>query len=363
MGRSWTDLVRQWLAAQNNPVKLKRFINTRLAETWEDQSRNMKPRMLAERAEDYPLKSIPPGCLILTAGIDTQNDRLAIQVTGWGRHDQCWVIDYIELPGDPNDQVAAFVKKEGALFEYLSQEFINAWGNIMTIQAVGWDTGGQRTDAIYTACRSRVVSRLLAFKGASIPGKAILAPRPSQQDVNVRGKVIRKGLGLWLIGTDTAKDVIAAHLGADADRPVEERKIHFSKGLDEDYYKMLLAEKYDPEKNRWVKPGGKRNEAIDVFVYSMAAARHPEIRIHAMGVRAWQNLERMLQNGEGSPQSGDSLLSSEDLPGKSETVPALNKQASTVVGENRRSANRANSSSGSSTGFGSSDWSKRGFGR
>ncbi len=319
LGMSWAQLVYEWLAAQSDPVKLKRFVNTRLAETWEDLSRNLKWHMLADRAEDYALRSVPPGALVLTAGIDTQNDRLAILVAGWGRHGTCWIIDYVELPGDPVDQVQKFLQQKGALYDYLTQPFVNAWGKEMRIQAAGWDTGGQRTDAVYTAVRARLVPRLLAFKGASTPGKAILAPRPSHQDVNWRGKTIKKGVALWLIGTDTAKDVIAAHLAADAEKEAEERKIRFSHELDEDFYKMLIAEKFDPEKNRWIKPGGRRNEAIDCLVYAMAASRHPELRVHAMPMRAWNNLERMLQPGE-----------------KTENT----KPDDGVVGENRRMPRR-----------------------
>jgi len=329
LGLSWQDLVYEWLEAQNDQIRLKRFVNTRLAETWEDQSRNLKWHMLADRAEDYQLKTVPDGGLVLTAGIDTQNDRLAIQVTAWGRNGDCWVIDYIELPGDPNDQVESFLKKEGAFYDYMKQAFMHASGKNMFISAAGWDSGGQRTESVYQAVRARLLPRLLAFKGSSIAGKPILAPRPKAMDVNYRGKVFKKGVGLWMIGTDTAKDAISAHLGGDADKPIDERKIHFSKGLEEDYYKMLVAEKFDPEKNRWVKPAGKRNEAIDVFVYSMAAARHPEIRVHAMSQRGWDVLERQIGAKPRHDEPADIAAKADSETSTVDATDAAASQAST----------------------------------
>ncbi len=295
MGWSWRRFAVEWLKCQGDRVKLKRFINTRLAESWEDQSHKLKPRMLMDRAEDYALGSIPPGVLVLIAAIDTQNDRLPTKLVGYGRGGRRWVLDYVEFPGDPNNLIPEFIEKKGALYDYLKAPRVNAFGREMRIQAVAWDTGGQRTDMVYRAIRSRVLPRLMAIKGASISGKPILAARPSAQDVNWRGKIIKKGVMLWLVGTDTAKDMIVAHLAADAEKPAEERMIHFSTGLDEDYYKMLLAEKFDPEKNKWILPHGRRNEALDLMVYTDAASRHPEIRVHTMGKRAWDDLERRLE--------------------------------------------------------------------
>lgn len=342
IGRSWPQLVQQWLKAQGDPIKLKRFVNTRLAETYEDLRSNMKWTMLAERAEDYPLKSVPPGALVLTAGIDTQNDRLAVIVIGHGRDGRMWAIDYVELPGDPNEQVEKFKQKKGALFDYLSQPFVNAWGKTLHIRAAAWDTGGHRTDAVYDAVRSRVVSRMLAIKGASISGKPILSARPSAQDVNRRGKTIKKGVVLWTVGTDTAKDLIFAHLAADADKNTEERKVHFSKGFDEEFYKMLLSERFDPEKNQWVKRSGVRNEVLDCWVYAIAASRHPELRLHVMGVRSWDDLERVLQPGAIDDQIEAKAVPNEDAK------PAQAKPA----GKPRKSG-------GTPLGFGSEEWRKR----
>jgi len=295
LGNAWLVMAQNWVNAQGNPLKLKVFFNTELGKSYEDNRHSLKPSVLMERREDYALKTIPPGVLALTVGLDTQNDRLPLQLLGHGRGGRVWVLDYVELPGDPNNVIPDFVDKKGVLFDYLNQTFLNAWGKAMRIQAVGWDTGGHRTDAIYTACRSKVVSRLLAMKSWSIGGKPVLAPRPSHQDVKWNGKTNKRGVALWMVGSDTAKDLIIAHLVGDEEKSSDDRMIHFSAGLDEDYFKMLLAEKFDPEKNRYVKKSGVRNESIDTFVYGLAAARHPSLRLHTKTKADWDALEKMLQ--------------------------------------------------------------------
>jgi len=319
IGRTWTDLVYQKLAAQGDPIKEKRFANTRMAETYEDNRHSLKPSVLMERREDYALKTIPPGVLALTVGLDTQNDRLPLQLLGHGRGGRVWVLDYVELPGDPNNVVPDFIEKKGVLYDYVNQTFVNAWGKAMRIQAVGWDTGGHRTDAIYTACRSKVVSRLLAMKSWSIGGKPVLAARPSHQDVKWNGKINKRGVALWMVGSDTAKDIIIGHLVGDEEKSADDRMIHFSIGLDEDYFKMLLAEKFDPEKNRYVKKSGVRNESIDTFVYGIAAARHPSLRLHTKTKADWDTLEKMLQPTE-LVQGADGVYRAVDDASAPETV-------------------------------------------
>jgi phage terminase large subunit GpA-like protein len=295
MGWGWLKLAQEWLKVQGDVAKLKRFVNTRLAETW-DAKGKIKPRMIQERAEDYGLRTVPPGCLVLTCGIDTQDDRLAVQLVGHGRDGLLFVLDYFELPGVPSDLVDEFLRGEGKLFTYLTTPLQNAWGKTLRIRASAWDTGGHYTDDIYRAIRqNKSVPLLMAIKGLSVKGKPILSPRPSKQDVNLRGKVIRGGVALWGIGTDTVKDYIFSRLESDEDKDAGERKFHFSAELDDDYYDMLTAEVFDPEKNRYVKKSGARNEALDTLGYAIAASRHPKLRLHATRAKDWDALERLLQ--------------------------------------------------------------------
>jgi phage terminase large subunit GpA-like protein len=326
LGYSWIELAREWVQIQGDHGKLKRFVNTTLGETWEDRSSSVKPHHLQQRAESYKLRTVPPGCLVLTAGVDTQDDRLEVQILGWGRGEVCWVLDYLVITGNPG-RPETWMK----LSELLNTPLDNAFGNEMRIQATAVDTGGHYTHEAYQYVRSNPAKRVIAIKGKSTPGGPILAGRPSHVDVNWRGKVIKKGVKLWSVATDTAKHTLFARLKSDQDQTEDQRLIHFSEQLDDDYYKGLTAEAFDPEKNKWVLRRGRRNEPIDTWVYGTAAAHHPEIRVHAMRKRDWDRLAHRLEGQQ--PESA-----------------APQQPAQTPTQRKRKRRNNGG-------GFGSSEWS------
>lgn len=292
LGLTWAELAEEWIEAQDDPAKLMRFMNTRLGETWADRSRDIKPNALEARAEPYPLRSIPSGCLVLTAGVDTQDDRLEIQILGHGRNDRTWTIDYHVLPGNPAD--------EGLwdrLAEYLNATFTNGAGRELRIEATAIDSGGHYTHHVYAFVRSRRVRRAIAIKGGNTPGGAILR-KPSAQDVTWKGQTHKKGVMLYTVGTDTAKHLLYARLNGDADKDPGERKVRFSQQLDASYYDQLVAETFNPRANRWEKKKGKRNEALDTWVYAVAASHHPELYLHKWKAADWARREAMLEPAE-----------------------------------------------------------------
>lgn len=289
LGLSWAELVDEWIEAQDDPSKLMRFVNTRLGETWADRSHDLKPNALIARAEPYALRSIPMGCLVLTAGVDTQDDRLEIQIIGHGRDDKQWVIDYHVIPGSPAEQ-----RVWDALADYLNAEFTNAFGRAMRIEASAIDTGGHHTHDVYAFIRSNRVRRCVAIKGASQTGRVILG-KPSHQDVNWRGQTIKKGVALYTVGTDTAKHLIYARLNGDADKDPADRKMHFSTELEPQYFDGLVSETYNPRKNRWELKKGKRNEPLDTRVYAIAASHHPELYLHKWRPSDWMRRSMMIE--------------------------------------------------------------------
>lgn len=289
LGRTWLERARQWIDCQSDHIRLKRFVNTALGETWEDRSSQLKADELKERAEPFRLRTIPIGCLLLTAGVDTQDDRLEVQILGWGRNESCWVLDRVVLPGSP-----ATSAPWEALDKLLLKPIHNQFGIPMRIEATAIDTGGHHTHEVYHFCRTRISRRVMAIKGVSTPNRAILG-RPTLQDVEFDGKTIKDGVQLWPIGTDTAKSTLTGRLLADAELPITQRRIHFSQQLDLDYYEQLTAEAFDPERNRWVPRRGRRNEALDTWVYGYAAAMHPDLRIHVARETDWLKLEQLLE--------------------------------------------------------------------
>ena len=296
LGLSWAELADEWIEAQDDPSKLMRFVNTRLGETWADRSHDLKPNILMARAEPYALRTIPIGCLVLTAGVDTQDDRLEVQIVGHGIGDKEWTVDYHVIPGNPAEQ-----RVWDALADFLNAEFTNAFGRAMRIEASAIDTGGHHTHAVYAFVRSQRVRRCMAIKGASQSGRTILG-KPSHQDVNWKGQTIKKGVALYTVGTDTAKHLIYARLNGDADKDPAERKMHFSTELEPQYFDGLVSETYNPRKNRWEIKKGKRNEPLDTRVYAIAASHHPELYLHKWRQADWKRRAAMVEP-EATPTS------------------------------------------------------------
>lgn len=292
--RPWGQMVADWLAAQQDPVALKAFINNELAECWEDLSGQIKGAEIAKRREGYELRTIPIGCLVLVMSVDVQGNRLEYQILGCGRNKKHWVIDYGVIDGDPaKDDVWT------RLTELRERSIVNSFGVTMRIQTCGIDSGGHHTHEVYQYARLYRHAGVFAVKGSSVSGKPVIG-RPSNQDVNHKGRTIKSGVQLWMVGTDTAKSMLFNYIASDEESVPEDRFIRFPLALSEEYFEQLTSEVYDAAKKTWRKLPGRRNEVIDLFVYGFAAAYHPLLRLDTMRESDWVAVEKVIE-----PINGD----------------------------------------------------------
>jgi phage terminase large subunit GpA-like protein len=290
LGPRWRDLAAGWIAAQGDPAKLKTFINDKLAEPWEDPAmRRVKHNVVADRAERYALRTAPVGVLAITAGVDTQDNRLAVHITGWGRGLTAWTIDYVELPGDPAEDDVWH-----ALTDLLNTPIQHAAGGTLRVEAVAIDAGGHRTEDVKAFVRARRVRRPLCIFGAK-PNTAPVLSKGKLEDVNWRGQYDKRGVKIHHVGTVAVKNRLFARLSTDADKAPEQRLLHFSDDLDPSYFGGLVSETFNPASNRYEKVrGAPRNEPLDTWVYSFAAAQHPELRLHRHTKADWDAREARL---------------------------------------------------------------------
>lgn len=311
---SWAQLVQEFLDAKRaadlgDVTTLKTFVNTRLAETWKDQGDQADPHALAARAkahDDYTLGTVPAGALILTGAADVQGNRIEWKVKGWGRDEESWLVDHLVIWGDPADLLSG---KDSRLDEAERRTYTNAAGKELRIAAVAIDSGGHHTHDVYMHCRNRRARHVFAVKGQSQPGKPILG-RPSDVEVNYRGTRMKRGAQVWPVGADTAKELIYGRLRVESPGP---GFMHFPTDLGEDYFAQLTAEKLVTKyhkgrpRREWVLPKGRRNEALDLEVYAMAAAHYAGIT--RMRPHHWEALERALApdlfSPTGAPPDGD----------------------------------------------------------
>ncbi|WP_276321980.1 terminase gpA endonuclease subunit [Nitrosococcus wardiae] len=54
-----------------------------------------------------------------------------------------------------------------------------------------------------------------------------------------------------------------------------------------EFFPGLISETYNPAKNRFELKRNVRNEPLDTWVYSFAAAHHPELRLHRTTHADW----------------------------------------------------------------------------
>ncbi|GGX53058.1 phage terminase large subunit family protein [Undibacterium squillarum] len=288
--RYWTDAAKDWEEAQTDVIKLIAFLNNFLAECHVIKSNAVKWEQLKARAGRYKRGEIPRGCLILTASVDTQKDRLELAVDGWGRGMKNWTIDHIVVHGDTThsstwDELTAAIER---------LTYTNAFGVQMRPVLIGIDSGGSSTQQVYDYCRTRQHLGVYALKGASERRKPVIG-RATKQDVKQDGQVVAEGgVLLWPVGTDTAKEIISHALLNDGDAAPEAWRINFPEGMDDEYYQQLLAEEYNPAKDRWdkVRP---RNEALDLKVYGFASAYHPRLRLNLYKESDWVALEQVIE--------------------------------------------------------------------
>lgn len=294
--RTWVSIVdefeKAYKALQAGDVgPMTSFTNETLGDTWEIKGDSTDENALQQRAEPYALKTIPLGGLLLTAGVDVQRDRWELTVWAWGRGLESWVVDHHIIYGNP--------ASEGdwePVSEYLQQRYTHAWsGATLGLSAISIDSSDQ-TQSVYNWVRSQQtrLPQLRAIKGRGEENIPILGPS-SLQEINWRGAKIARGIKLWAVGVDTAKDLLLGQLAIAEPGP---GCVHFSNQLQREFFEQLTAEqriltkKAGKEVYVWVKRR-PRNEALDCRNYAMHAAMG--LGIHKYTDARWQQLEAMVQ--------------------------------------------------------------------
>lgn len=273
--------------------RLKVWTNTVLAESWEDAGDRVSEHELAKRAEDLPRRQAPSWALMLTAGCDVQADRVEVYVWAWGRGERSCIIEREIVYGSPSDD-----NTWQRVDEFLGATFQHASGAALKIDAAAIDSGGHHTQEVYNFCRARAHRRVIAVKGQSQAGKAVIG-KPSDIDVSYRGMKLRRGVKLWPVGSDTAKAVIYGRLRLTEPGP---GYVHLGRWMPAEVFEQLTAErlvtKYHKGRPRleWMKPGGRRNEALDCAVYALAAAHH--LGMPRWREPDWSRLEGRIRQAE-----------------------------------------------------------------
>lgn len=259
--RRLRDIVKSFLSKKASG-DLQTFINVSLAETWEEEGEKLEPDILYNRREHYPAE-VPVDNCVLTAAVDTQDDRFEIEVVAWAAGEESYRISYERLYGDlSRSEIWDLLAKR------LKRQFVTPSGLMLDIKLCLIDSGGHYTDEVYQFSRKHGVRRFVPIKGHSQSGKPV---------ANFPRKRNDKKVYLTMIGTDTAKEVVTSRLQI---FEPGEGYCHYPirEGFDEEYFKHLTNERRETKivKGRRVvvwNAGGRRNEPFDTHVYNLAAIR------------------------------------------------------------------------------------------
>ena len=260
---SWKDIVWKFLKAKKDPDKLKVFHNTVLGETWEVHIKYGLEYELYKRREHYDAE-VPTGVLVLTMGVDTQDNRLEYEVVGWDREGQSWGISRGIIPGRAD---APGVWEE--IDQLLDREWQLKNGMQMKILATFVDSGGHFTQDVYRECARRQTKRVWAIKGEPGEGKEYCHPMKRS------GDTVK-----FMIGVDDGKGGIMYEAGVKEPGPSYMHfPIDYRAGYDREYFKGLISERMIIKRRNgqsvvtWEK-FYERNEPLDCRNYARAAYRY-----------------------------------------------------------------------------------------
>lgn len=265
---TWESIILQFLQAGTDSAKLQVVYNTQFGELWEERGDMASEDDVMARREVYEAE-VPDGVLLLTCGVDTQDDRLEYEVVGHRRFGETWGIKKGVILGRPDTE-----EVWERLDEVLSHKYKFKSGVSLQISLTFIDEGGHFTQEVRQHCLSRQYDHVFAIKGANRPDIPYTAP-PKKQKIVVNGKVIGQ-VWVYEIGVNAGKQKIVDNLRVQSPGA---NYCHFP--LRDDYgkqfFKQLMSEHlaYVPKLKhpwQWQKiPGHERNEAFDIRNYNLAA--------------------------------------------------------------------------------------------
>ena len=297
---SWEGIIQEFLTAGNDSKKLQTVFNTSFGELWEDRGDLEDEDAMLARREEYPAE-LPDGVLVLTCGIDTQDDRLEFEVVGHGHFGETWGIRKGVIMGRPDaDETWA------QLDDVLRHRYCYADGLGARISLSFIDEGGHFTQEVRQRAQQRAWLNLFCIKGLAGSDRPYTAP-PKKMSIVVNKKIVGY-CWQYQLGVDAGKQLIMDNLHVQQPGP---KYCHFPKRDDygHAYFKGLLSEhlvyktdsKGQPRRSPWQwekLPGHERNEALDCRNYALAAFKALPVELDALDRRL-----KELRNGGVQPKT------------------------------------------------------------
>lgn len=283
---TWNDIMREWLEAKGDPTREKVVMNTRFGESYAQQGAFEDYQQFIRRREKYGA-DLPDGVLLLTGAVDTQDNRLEYEITGWGYGEECWGICKGVILGQPDNKATW-----DALDVVLDKVYRFKNGTGLKVARAFIDSGGHYTSKVYEYCEKNFSKQRFAIKGtAGTPGI------PLNYKI---GKASGSKIPLVMLGVDDGKQQVMNRLAIEEPGakyfhfPLDEEFLG-TRGYDELYFKGIISEHKKKVKRKgviheiWEPTAGVRNEPLDLRVYNLACmnSMHPD----------WDRLAEVVKGG------------------------------------------------------------------
>lgn len=249
------DFAYEFVNSKRYPLKLMNFINSWLAEPWEDIETSNSSEMVLNKQNKYEQGIVPKDTVLITAGADIQRKSIYYTIRAWQSDMTNHNIEH--------GQVFSFRELEIAMNRTFYNE--NGEGHIVNLCCI--DSGDQ-TDDVYDFCYINY--------DWSVPVKG------SSQKMNSKFKISTidkqnsqaNGMKLVLIDTDFYKDMISTRIRK------QEGGFFVYDGCDMDYADQVTSEQKVTEKTKagktiqtWKpKKTNVDNHYFDCEVYAYCAA-------------------------------------------------------------------------------------------
>ena len=253
----FSEIAKAFLESKDDPEKLQNFVNSWLAEPWEDTKLKTSIDLVMERQTEYPELVVPEWAKVLTAGVDVQENCFYWSIRAWG--------DYFTSQNIAHGQAYSFSEIERIMnLSYLMPD------STPLVVALALIDSGNDTDRVYDFCANNA-EWALPSKGAS---NNMLTHYKLSKVNKADSKAF--GMNLVLVDTDKYKDMIAGRM----------RKENGSgawmvyHGCDMEYATQVTAEHKINVKNgrgatkqKWCpKTSHADNHYLDCEVYAICAA-------------------------------------------------------------------------------------------
>lgn len=249
------EMAYKFLLAKDYPEQLMNFVNSWLAEPWENKANRMKSDIVLAKQLPYERARVHEDAQLITLGVDVQLNHFWWTVRAWGAGITSWLVDYGRC------------ETWGELEHILDRQYVSTQGEVMQINLACIDSG-YNTDEVYTFCAKH--------QDVCLPTKGSSNPLRARYTITILEKGVGTGLRLYIHDHSQMKDFIAGRLTLE---PGSTGAWHVFQDCDREYADQICAEQRVEIRNgtrisyEWQKISSHaQNHLLDAEVNATLAA-------------------------------------------------------------------------------------------